>query len=67
MGTSHLEQDHTEAEGAGTTRAPCTGPLATRTVRQTPSPAITVATSTAEDADEPVSYTHLTLPTILRV
>ena len=34
--------------GAGTTRAPCTGPLATRTVRHTPAPASSAPTSTAD-------------------
>ena len=43
-----MRRNHTSASGVGTTRAPCTGPLATRTVRQTPAPDSSVPTSTAE-------------------
>src|ERR1700736_2724946 len=41
----------TDVDGAGTTLAPCTGPLATRTVRHTPNPASCAPTSMAEAAD----------------
>ena len=47
-----MRRNHTSATGVGTTRAPCTGPLATRTVRQTPAPDSSVPTSTAEGADD---------------
>src|SRR6202012_6239984 len=46
-----VRRNHTSSTGVGTTRAPCTGPLATRTVRQTPAPDNSVPTSTAEAAD----------------
>src|SRR5206468_8846745 len=42
---------HALSVGAGTNRAPCTGPLATRTVRQTPTPVSSVPTSRADGAD----------------
>src|SRR3954452_920400 len=41
----------TDVDGVDTTLAPCTGPLATRRLRQTPPPASSAPTSSAADAE----------------
>src|SRR5262245_11041138 len=50
-GGERSDGGQTEVDGVGTTLAPWTGPLATRTVRQTPAPASRAPTSRAADAD----------------